>query len=128
MTVMDATAYADRLDDVQGARWKRYAPNPYRWFLRRQHLGFTLDLGCGVGRTLDYLRGDGVGIDTNAEAVRRCRQRGFTAFTLDEFAASPFARPGRFDALLAAHVVEHLDAATSAALLPSYVPFVRPGD
>jgi len=127
MTVMDATAYADRLDDVQGARWKRYAPNPYRWFLRRQHLGFTLDLGCGVGRTLDYLRGDGVGIDTNAEAVRRCRQRGFTAFTLEEFAASPFARPGRFDALLAAHVVEHLDGPAAASLLPRYVPFVRPG-
>jgi SAM-dependent methyltransferase len=127
MPAMDPTAYADRLDGVQGAGWKRYAPNPYQWFLRHQHLGFTLDVGCGVGRTLGYLRGNGVGIDTNAEAVRRCRQRGFTAFTIDDFGSSPFAVPGRFDALLAAHVIEHLDANDAAALLPAYTPFVRPG-
>jgi SAM-dependent methyltransferase len=127
MPATDTAAYADRLDEVQGAWWKRYAPNPYRWFLRRQHLGFTLDVGCGVGRGLDYLRGNGVGIDHNAEAVRRCRQRGFTAYTAEEFAATPFATAGRFDALLSAHVIEHLGAGEAAALLPTYVPFVRAG-
>ncbi len=127
MPSTDTAAYADRLDEVQGAWWKRYAPNPYRWFLRHRHLGFTLDVGCGVGRGLDYLRGDGVGIDHNADAVRRCRERGFTAFTPAEFASSPFAAPGRFDALLSAHVIEHLDPEAAAALLPTYVPYVRPG-
>jgi SAM-dependent methyltransferase len=127
MPATDTAAYADRLDGVQGAWWKRFAPNPYRWFLRRQHLGFTLDVGCGVGRGLDYLRGDGVGIDHNAEAVRRCRERGFTAFTADEFPSTAFATPGRFDALLSAHVIEHLDTDAADALLATYLPFVRPG-
>jgi SAM-dependent methyltransferase len=127
MPSTDTTAYADRLDEVQGAWWKRFAPNPYRWFLRHQHLGFTLDVGCGVGRGLDYLRGNGVGVDHNTEAVRRCRQRGFTAFTADEFPSTPFATPGRFDALLSAHVIEHLDGDAAAGLLDSYLPFVRAG-
>jgi SAM-dependent methyltransferase len=112
---------------VQEAWWKRYAPNPYRWFLRRRHLGFTLDVGCGLGRCLAYLRGHGVGIDHNAEFVRRCRERGFTAFTPEEFAASELGAPARFDALLASHVVEHLDDAEAAALLRTYVSSVRPG-
>ncbi len=127
MPATDTAAYADRLEEAQGARWKRYAPNPYRWFLRRQHLGFTLDVGCGIGRGLDYLGGNGVGVDHNAEAVRRCRERGFTAYTADEFTATAFATPGRFDALLSAHVIEHLDTATAGTLLPTYVPFVRAG-
>ncbi len=123
----ETDAYADRLDDVQGAWWKRFAPNPYRWFLRHQHLGFTLDVGCGVGRGLEYLRGDGVGIDHNPEAVRRCRERGFTAFTPEEFLASPFATPGRFDALLSAHVVEHLTPERALDLLRTNAGYVRPG-
>jgi SAM-dependent methyltransferase len=127
MPATDTAAYADRLDEVQGARWKRYAPNPYRWFLRHQRLGFTLDVGCGVGRGLDYLGGNGVGVDHNTEAVRRCRQRGFEAFTPDEFVTTPFAMPARFDAMLSAHVVEHLSPDDGGALLRTYLPYVRPG-
>jgi SAM-dependent methyltransferase len=120
-------AYADRLAGQQSALWKRLVPNPYQWFLRRQHLGFTLDVGCGVGRGLSYLRGDGVGVDHNPDAVQRCRERGFVAFTPDEFRRSPYAVPGRFDALLCAHVLEHLTPEQASALLRDYVGYVRPG-
>jgi SAM-dependent methyltransferase len=122
-----SSAYADRLAGQQSARWKRFVPNPYRWFLRRQHLGFTLDVGCGVGRGLGYLGGHGVGVDHNPDAVRRCRERGFLAFTPDDFVRSAFARPGRFDALLCAHVLEHLRPDEASALLGDYVGYVRPG-
>jgi SAM-dependent methyltransferase len=123
----DTAAYADHLEAVQGQRWKRFAPNPYRWFLRRRRLGFTLDLGAGLGRSLGYIDGNGVGVDHNPEAVRRCRQRGFSAFTPEEFHASAYARPGRFDALLVAHVLEHNPPAGAAALLDAWLPFVRSG-
>jgi SAM-dependent methyltransferase len=119
--------YTDLLAQVQGARWKRYVPNPYQWFLRRQHLGFTLDVGSGIGRSLGYLRGHGVGVEHNPDSVRVCRERGFTAFLPEEFLASEFAVPGRFDSLLSAHVIEHLTPAEAGDLLDTYLPFVRTG-
>ena len=48
-------------------------------------------LKCGVGRNLANLGGDGVGVDHNADAGAACRERGFIAYTVDEFAASPDA-------------------------------------
>jgi SAM-dependent methyltransferase len=119
--------YAELLATLQGARWKRYVPNPYRWFLRRQRLGFTLDVGCGIGRGLGYLDGHGVGVEHNPASVRICRERGFTAYLPDEFLASEYATPGRFDALLSAHVIEHLTPADAADMLATYLPFVRAG-
>ena len=127
MPATDTAAYAERLDETQGAAWKRFTPNPYRWYLRRQHLGFTLDVGCGIGRGLEYLRGNGVGVDHNPAAVARCRERGFRAYTPEEFVASPDATASRFDALLAAHVVEHLEPEAAESLLRTYLPYVRPG-
>ena len=92
--------YAARLATLERAWWKKVVPDPYRWFLRRQRLGFVLDVGCGIGRGLRYLDGNGVGIDHNEAAVGTCRQQGFTACTPDEFDRSGHARPGRFDALV----------------------------
>ena len=122
-------AYAHRLAALQQVWWKRILPvqAPYRWNLRRLDLGFTLDLGCGIGRNLDHLRGNGVGIDHNQEAVAIARAGGFAAFTPAEFLSSPYARPKRFDALLLAPVAEHMDDAAVVELLRAHVGFLRPG-
>ena len=126
----DATArpeYAARLSGLQGARWKQIVDvqAPYRWFLRRLHLGRTLDIGCGVGRNLANLGGNGVGVDHNADAVATCRGRGFTAYTVDEFTASPDAAPASYDALLFAHVVEHMTRADAVDLVRGYLVYLR---
>jgi len=123
-----SAAYAERLAALEGARWKRWldVQAPYRWHLRRLRLGFTLDLGCGIGRNLVHL-GAGVGIDPNRESVARACARGCTAFDPAGFRASAFARPGRFDSLLMAHVVEHLPFDEARALVGEHLPFVRPG-
>ncbi len=86
-----------------------------------------LDVGCGVGRTLAFLDGSGVGIDHNPEMVRTCTQRGLTAFTPDKFATSPYWQDGRFDSLLALHVLEHLEPGQADQLLTTYLPLIRPG-
>jgi 2-polyprenyl-3-methyl-5-hydroxy-6-metoxy-1,4-benzoquinol methylase len=122
-----SSEYTTRLRKVQGASWKRYAPNPYRRWLRGQGLGFTLDIGCGLGRSLMYLDGYGVGVDHNEEFVETCHARGLTAFTPDGFGASAFAQPGRFDSLICMHVLEHLDAGQAESLLQAYLPHVRGG-
>jgi SAM-dependent methyltransferase len=124
-----APGYARRLSRLQTAGWKQWldVQRPYRWHLQQLRPGFTLDVGCGIGRSLEHLHGDGVGVDHNVESVEVARARGFTAFTPDEFAASEFAAPGRFDALLCAHVVEHMRHADALAMLEAYLPFVRDG-
>lgn len=121
--------YANRLVDLQTAWWKRLIPvqAPYRWNLRRLRPGFILEVGCGLGRNLGHLDGLGVGVDHNEELVAAARARGFSAYTPAEFMESEFACVGRFDALLASHLVEHLEPAEASALLRTYLPFVRRG-
>lgn len=124
----DAT-YTERLTRLEGARWKRLldVQAPYRWNLRRLGLGFTLDVGCGLGRNLVNLRGNGVGVDHNAESVRAASARGLTAYTPEEFLRSSYAIEGRFDSLLLAHVAEHMREADAVSLLRSYLRYVRSG-
>jgi 2-polyprenyl-3-methyl-5-hydroxy-6-metoxy-1,4-benzoquinol methylase len=97
---------------------------PYRWHIRRLKLGRTLDIGCGIGRNLAHLGGDGVGVDHNPTSVAVARARGFEAYTVEEFFA---ADRGRFDSALAAHLVEHLPEPQAREVLGSYLPYVRPG-
>lgn len=120
-------AYARYLAERHG--WKRWldVQAPYRWNLRRLELGFTLDLGCGTGRNLAHLGGNGVGVDHNPHSVAAARARALEAYTADEFLRSPHARPGRFDALLVAHVLEHMPLAQATRLLAAHVGFVRAG-
>jgi 2-polyprenyl-3-methyl-5-hydroxy-6-metoxy-1,4-benzoquinol methylase len=119
--------YADRLADRESVWWKRFldVQAPYRWNLRRQQLGRTLDVGCGLGRNLRTLGPGSVGVDHNEAAVQECRKRGLVAFTVEEWESGAREAQGAFDAMLLAHVVEHLD--DPASLLHSYLPSVRSG-
>ena len=119
--------YAARLVRRESTRWKRIfnVQAPFRWNLRRLELGRTLDIGCGIGRNLVAL--DGVGVDHNSSSVAVARRRGLVAFTPEEFLASEHARPGGFDAMLLAHVVEHMTMAEAVALVAQYLPYLRPG-
>lgn len=120
--------YARRLEALEGARWKRWldVQAPYRWNLRRLRLGRTLEVGCGIGRNLAHLPAGSVGLDPNPHAVEVARRRGCTAYAPDAFRVSAdAARP--FDALLVAHVLEHLAPAEAEALVAEHLRFVRPG-
>jgi O-antigen chain-terminating methyltransferase len=70
----------------------------------------VLDLGCGRGELLEVLREAGIparGIDTNAECIALCRDKGLHAEAADLFAF--LARGGEpFDGMVCAQVVEHL--------------------
>lgn len=121
-------AYAARLVRLEGARWKRWldVQAPYRWNLRRLELGRTLEVGCGIGRNLLHIGAAAVGVDPNAAAVETARARGALAFTPDAFRASEESRKG-FDALLFAHVLEHMPRAAAAALVAEWLPRLRTG-
>ena len=110
---------------ASGVWWKKLlnVQAPYRWNLKRLSPGFMLDIGCGVGRNLIAV--DGVGIDHNPHSVGQCHARGLKAFLPDAFRASEWARPGRFDSILLAHVAEHMRQVEVTALLNEYLPYLR---
>lgn len=122
-------AYAQRLRACSGPRWKQllHVQAPYRWNLRRLEPGFTLDVGCGIGRNLAHLDGHGVGVDHNPAAVAEARRRGLNAFTPDDFFAGEHAATDRYDTMLMAHVIEHMRGDEAAELVARYLPFVRAG-
>jgi SAM-dependent methyltransferase len=119
--------YTEWLRRQESVWWKRLldVQRPYRMHLRSLKLGFVLDVGCGLGRNLHNLAGKGVGVDHNPESVTSVRARGYTAFLPDEFRASEYGQPGRFDALLLSHVAEHMHFDDARALVAEYLPFIR---
>ena len=119
--------YTDRLQTLESARWKQAldVQAPYRWNIRRLDLGRTLELGCGIGRVLSFLD-DGVGVDHNADSIAVARERGFTAWTTEEWATCPDAVESSFDSLVLAHVLEHVDEPTGDEILREYLPYLRP--
>ncbi len=119
--------YYDRLMALQGKWWKKIVDlnAPYRWCLQSYNPGFTLDIGCGIGRSLHLLKGNGVGIDHNSFAVEFCRKRGFRAYTTQEFKTSPHGIEHSFDSILLAHVAEHMLADDFKKLLNEYLPYLK---
>jgi len=119
--------YTQRLASLPEARWKRWldVQAPYRRHLRGLDLGFTLDVGCGTGRSLAHCGGHGVGIDHNPASVEIARARGLNAYGRDEFWRTPHAETASFDSLLFSHVLEHMEFDAAAALVAEYAPLVR---
>ncbi len=120
--------YTDILLKKQTVWWKRLldVQAPYRWNLQRLKPGYTLEIGCGIGRNLIHLKGQGVGIDHNLPSIEIARKQGLTAFTPEEFEDSDFDIPRHFDTLLLAHVAEHMTQHEVVELLKIYMPFLKP--
>lgn len=125
----DTPDYAERLRRKQTLWWKRllHVQAPYHWNLRRQGLGRTLDVGCGIGRNLGVLQPGSVGIDHNPQSVALARAMGHNAYTVEEFTEGELAVRHAFDGLLVAHVLEHMQREQALELFRDYLPFVRPG-
>lgn len=124
------TKYADRLARLSGQRWKQAldVQAPYRHNIQRLTLGKTLDVGCGIGRNLAYLNKESVGVDHNPHSIKVARDNGLDAYTTDDFFKNPHvALKGGYDALLAAHLIEHMPLGQSQEILESYLPFLKDG-
>jgi 2-polyprenyl-3-methyl-5-hydroxy-6-metoxy-1,4-benzoquinol methylase len=121
--------YAERLIRLQTPAWKQRLDVQalFRWNLRRLDPGFTLEIGCGIGRNLEHLRGHSVGVDTNEHCVRAARARGLIAFTPSALRESvEYGRPGRFDSILLSHVAEHMTQDDVVAVLREHEGLLRP--
>jgi 2-polyprenyl-3-methyl-5-hydroxy-6-metoxy-1,4-benzoquinol methylase len=121
--------YTDRLKRLEQPLWKRVldVQAPYRWNLRRLFGDReVLEVGCGIGRCLAHLAPRGVGVDHNEHSIDECRDRGLTAFTVDEFAETEYAKPARFGGMLAAHLVEHMPREDAVKILTGYLDYLKP--
>jgi SAM-dependent methyltransferase len=121
--------YTRRLVALQSSWWKRFfrVQAPYRWNLRRLNLGLTLELGCGIGRNLVNLGGNGVGVDHNPASVETARTRGLSAYTPEEFGTTKYCDSNTFDSMLLSHLVEHMTQAEAVTLAGDYIKYVKPG-
>ena len=86
----------------------------------------VLEVGCGIGRSLEHLAPNTVGVDHNEHSVEVCRSRGLRAYTSTEFGTTEFAEAGRFGGLLLAHVLEHMTRPEAVGLVAEYVGYLAP--
>lgn len=126
---MDHEKYKDYYINKETATWKKLldVQRPYRKHIQSLNLGFTLDLGCGLGRNLTHLNGNGVGVDVNEHMVVAAKTRGLNAFTPVEFLRSSFSVPERFDSILCSHVLEHMTVDEGVVMLNEYIKFLKVG-
>lgn len=120
--------YSDYLLAREGCLWKRVfkVQLPYRlhlWFL---NTGKTLDVGCGIGRNLAFLK-DGFGVDHNLNCVDICRLRGFSASLPEDFHAAADDYLKVFDTIFFSHVLEHMSLADAKKVLMEYLPYLKSG-
>ena len=118
--------YSDRLTRIAQRRWKRIVSplNPYKFHVRLISVSNVLDVGCGIGRNLDYLdHSDAIGIDHNIQSVEIARQRGFTVFTDMEF----FELNQTFNTILFSHVIEHMNPEEATSTVSKYMGYLNPG-
>ena len=120
--------YTESLINRQSAWWKKLldVQYPYRKNIQSLNLGFVLDIGCGIGRNLLHLNGNGVGVDHNVTSVNICKERGLNAYTNTDFYKSDYAKGKQFDSMLIAHVAEHITDEDLIGLVKEYEVFLKP--
>lgn len=118
----DKENYTHSLITRQSKWWKKLlnVQYPYKKNIKSIAPGFVLDIGCGVGRNLLHLDGNGVGIDHNPTSVEICTAQGLKAYTNIDFERTQYNQPGTFDSILLAHVAEHMTQKDTQQLLAQY--------
>jgi SAM-dependent methyltransferase len=119
--------YTDGLLYRQSAWWKKFfnVQYPYKYNIQRLKPGFVLDIGCGIGRNLLHLNGNGIGVDHNPSSIEVSKSRGLKAYTVDDFLKSTYNKRETFDSILLAHVAEHMTGDDFITLLKQYIHLLK---
>lgn len=91
--------------------------------------GRILDVGCGYGRILKFLKAHGIdawGVDINPEIVDSCRKDGLNCVTVEEFFRDSHAQQ-KWDTIVMFHVIEHMGPETCFEFIDRYLDLLKPG-
>lgn len=90
-----------------------------------------LDVGCGAGSFLNFLRAEGytqiTGIDISEEQVQAARALGIREIEVAEAERYLLAHPQTFDCVVALDVLEHLKKGEVLSVLDATYQALRPG-
>jgi SAM-dependent methyltransferase len=90
----------------------------------------VVDIGCGRAELLELLTARGVeaiGVDTDPSLVAEARDRGLNVRLVDGNAFLRGCRPGSIGAIIATHLLEHLELDDLVELLELAASRLRPG-
>lgn len=124
--------WRDRFDAAAFARRLRSLHRNYAVHLPARRDARIAEIGPGFGEMLRYLARSGysnvTALDNDAALVAALKRRGFAAAEhVDDVSAVLRERAGRYDCVIALHVLEHFDAAAGAALLRAIHTALAPG-
>jgi 2-polyprenyl-3-methyl-5-hydroxy-6-metoxy-1,4-benzoquinol methylase len=119
--------YTARLNTLGNKKWKILfgAQRPFKTPITNLSLGKTLEIGCGVGRVLQWLP-NSIGVDHNSTSIEIARDRGLIAFTNKDFHLSEFAISESFDSILMAHFLEHLTQDERNSIMKEFRKYLKP--
>ncbi len=89
--------------------------------------GSVLDVGCGYGRMLKYLRANNInasGVEINPEIVASCRRDGLSCISVEEFGDLSLQQ---WDCILMFHIIEHMEPDKCFEFIDQYLDFLKPG-
>lgn len=118
-----------------GAAWeeatfRQYAAD-YAPFLPRDDAAAVLDVGCGCGVFLQFLRSRGYtslsGIDASEDQVRVARERGVQEVAHADARTHLAASPARYDLVALNDMIEHVPKADAPRLLEDLLASLKPG-
>ncbi|MHB0971113.1 MAG: class I SAM-dependent methyltransferase [Thermoanaerobaculia bacterium] len=125
----DDVIYRSLEDGLRGSEAEvRALMQPY--VERARDAAPVVDVGCGRGEFLALCRDAGIparGFDTNERSVADLKQRGFEVGLAGVPECFASIEAGSVGSVLAAHVVEHIDATTLFALFAEAKHVLRPG-
>ena len=120
--------YAARLVGLQTVTWKEKLRlfDPYGWQIKLICKGNVLEVGSGIGRNLNALKGRSLGVDHNETAVAFANERGLKSLTSEQFFSQCISKTKKFDTILLSHVLEHIDQETQNQIFRQYLPCLKP--